>query len=160
MSPAKESHAPAVRDAANLDGREPHEFPRIMTGENPEVSCPMLKHLRDDYLTADGCDLSGMRDEDGIIVRLFLWIRSTAENTADGDIIRDGIRLVSHQNRSMCTTVAFAGADYMHLWKLADGRSAVSLSEDGPFAILPSDMSVFEVPGWMGERLLVFRFDC
>jgi len=65
--------------------------------------------------------------------------------------------LVSHADPCFGSTVAISGPD-LTIWGIGDGRIAVGISQDGPFALLPNGMQVYRSPGFLGEMLYIFRF--
>jgi hypothetical protein len=116
-------------------------------------------------------DLGALGHEDETICKLMLWIYKTEREKqiadsatfhvdipfTDSIVHETEYLLVSHADPGFRSTVAISGPD-LTIWGIGDGRIAVGISQDGPFALLPNGMRVYRSPGFLGEMLYIFQW--
>ena len=119
---------------------------------------------------AKDLDLGALGHVDETICKLMLWIYKTEREKqiadsatfhvdipfTDSIVHETEYFLVSHADPGFRSTVAISGPD-LTIWGIGDGRLAVGISQDGPFALLPNGMRVFRVPGYCNEMLYMFK---
>ena len=115
-------------------------------------------------------DLGKVRWEDEVICKLMMWIYKTEREKqikkpkslklkyrfTDKIAHRTKYYLLPHADPRHEESIAISGPD-LNIWGIGDGRLAVGISQDGPFALLPNGMRVFRVPGYCNEMLYMFK---